>query len=388
MRIGFVIPYFHPAWQYGGSPRSAYELARGIAKKGHHVKVMTTDTCGAVRIGRQWLNKPLDGIEVVHFRNLSNYLAFRQRISIVPGLSFRLRKYLEDIELVHIHEYRSLITIAAVSACKAKGIPYVLSPHGGLKPLGKKILKKAFDRFKGHSILEDAQRVLTVSPLEEVQALGFGVPINAISTIPNALPVRRAKTLSTEGRFRSRWSIHQETIILFLGRLNSIKGADLLVRALTNSKAHLVLAGPDDGQESELRRLVKRLGLDARVTFTGFLNDEQKLDAFVDANLTVIPSRNEIFSITMLESLLCARPVLISSACGFFPMPGYDEGAMQFKSEDVEDLSEQISKALNDKRFFLNAEEGSRFAAESFGIERVTSMTEKIYLEVIGSKSK
>ena len=90
----------------------------------------------------------------------------------------------------------------------------------------------------------------------------------------------------------------------------------------------------------------------------------------------------------MLESLLCARPVLISSACGFFPMPGYDEGAMQFKSEDVEDLSEQINKALNDKIFFLNAEEGSRFAAERFGIDRVTRMTEKIYLEVIGSTSK
>lgn len=385
MHIAFVIPYFYPAWEFGGPPRSAYELARGLTERGHKVTVLTTDTCGSARVGKQWINRRLDGIEVVHFRNFSNSFAFKQRMSIVPGLGIRLRKHLRDVDVVHLHEYRSLVTVAGVNACKARGVPYVLSPHGGLKPLGKVLAKQVFDRLWGKRILENASRIAAVSPMEEIQALEIGVPAHAIRTMPNAVRVGQFETLPPSGRFRERWSIKGSKIVLFIGRLNWIKGADLVVRALTNNDVHLVLAGPDDGQETELRNAVRDLGLDTRVTFTGFLDDEEKLSAFVDARLTVVPSRSEIFSMTIMESLLCARPVLVSSTCGFFPMPDYDRGVIQFRGGDVQDLSKQMNQALDDQVLAANAEQGRRFAIESFAVDRVTRMAERMYLEIIDS---
>src|SRR5206468_203743 len=44
MRIGFIIPYFYPAFEYGGTPRVAYEFARCLVRRGHEVTVVTTDS--------------------------------------------------------------------------------------------------------------------------------------------------------------------------------------------------------------------------------------------------------------------------------------------------------------------------------------------------------
>ena len=77
LNITFVIPYFYPAWEYGGQPRSAYELARALVQRGHHVKVLTTDSAGHSRLSAG--HRQVDGIDVIYYRNLSNWLAFRKR---------------------------------------------------------------------------------------------------------------------------------------------------------------------------------------------------------------------------------------------------------------------------------------------------------------------
>src|SRR5436190_1561954 len=86
MRVLFVIPYFHDAWEYGGQPRSAYELAKGLVACGHSVTVLTTDSGGKDRLsGRgsieaKHLVRYVDEIEIHQYRNVSNHLAFYHRL--------------------------------------------------------------------------------------------------------------------------------------------------------------------------------------------------------------------------------------------------------------------------------------------------------------------
>ena len=389
MHIAFVIPYFYPAWQYGGPPRSAYELARELIRRGHEVTVFTTDTGGRSRLAKERTNSSVDGVEIVHLRNLSNYLAFRHRVSLVPGLTARLRADLPDVDVVHVHEFRSMLTVAAFNACGSSTVPYVLSPHGGLRPMGKVLLKRFFDRVWGQRILQGAGRIAVVSPLEATQVEEAGVQKDRIDTIPNPLSAEPFEVRRPAGEFRRRWSIARPKIILFLARLHWIKGADLLVRALSGivsgrNDTHLVLAGPDDGQEAEVRRLIAGLGLGDSVTFTGFLDEDQKISAFTDATVTVVASRSEIFSLTVLESLLCRTPVLVSSACGLFPMPGYDHGAIQFGGGDVGDLSRKLASAIDDVRLADNAVRGREFAMANFGVDRIAGLAERMYGKAIG----
>src|SRR5437867_3836138 len=80
-------------------------------------------------------------IEVIHYRNVSNYLAFQQRIFIPPDFFRDARRQFHDVEIAHIHDLRSFLSVGAHSALQSLRVPFVLSPHGGLQYLGKRSAK-------------------------------------------------------------------------------------------------------------------------------------------------------------------------------------------------------------------------------------------------------
>src|SRR5437868_3182876 len=144
VKISFVIPYFFPAWQYGGQPRSAFELARGLIQRGHSVHVLTTDSGGAARLSD--LERTIDGIKITYYRNISNRLAYTHRLFWPPSFFREVGTQVQGSDLVHIHELRSFLSASAARAARNLGIPYLVSPHGGLRYLGKRGAKIIFDR--------------------------------------------------------------------------------------------------------------------------------------------------------------------------------------------------------------------------------------------------
>lgn len=393
MRIVFVIPYFHPALQYGGQPRSAFELARGLLRRGHTVRVLTTDSGGDARLPDSVVGngekRTIDGIDVTYYRNISNFLAFRHRVFWPPVFFRELDKQLAGSDVVHIHELRSFTSVAASACAERQRVPFVLSPHGGLRHLGKRRTKALFDRIWGRSILDSAAALIAVSPAEEADARNLDVPRARIWRIPNAVCLSDFENLPHKGVFRARYGIGDRKLVLFFGRLHWIKGADLLVQAFAalcegaSTNAHLVLAGPDDGQELELRRMVSQKKLNDRVTFTGFLNDEKRNEALVDCDLLVVPSRSEVFAIAAVEALTCAKPVLLSSACSLYPAPAQDQGVRSFDSFDPDALRLALDEALNDPALSVAALRGRGFVERNFSISAVAEKAECVYEEVI-----
>lgn len=398
MKIVFVIPYFFPALQYGGQPRSAFELARGLARRGHQIKVLTTDSGGGRRLSREVTGERAvqltDGIEVTYYRNVSNHLAFRHRLFWPPAFFCDLNKQLPGCDLIHIHELRSFLTVAAAAAAIRQRIPYVLSPHGGLRRLGKQRIKALYDLCWGNSILKRAAALIAVSPLEEKEALDLNVDPSRIRQIANAIALSDYDRLPRKGIFRDRYRIGNRKLVLFLGRLHWIKGADVLIQAFAKlcrdkpQDAHLVLAGPDDGQETELRKLISEFKLGARVTFTGFLDDREKNEALTDCDLLVVPSRSEVFAIAALEALACARPVVLSSACGLRPMPGRECGVCFFESGDAAVLSVTMSDALNDRNLAEGAGRAREFVDRHFSVAAIAARAESVYKEILRNSSQ
>jgi glycosyltransferase involved in cell wall biosynthesis len=386
LNITFVIPYFYPAWEYGGQPRSAYELARALVQRGHRVKVLTTDSAGHSRLSAGPLQ--VDGINVIYYRNLSNWLAFRQRIFWPPALWREMQSEISGSDILHIHELRSTLSVFAYGAARAKRIPYVLSTHGGLKHLGKKGLKTVFDALWGGRILRDAAAVLAISPAEEKDAREMNLPLPEVRPLPNMISMSDYGSLPPRGTFKSRNGLAAAKIILFLGRLHWVKGADLLIESFrriaeSHSDAKLVIAGSDDGQGAALRALVARCGLNSSVIFVGFLDDRSKREALVDANLLVIPSRSEVFAITALEALMCGCRVLISDVCGLYPMPSAEHGVELFESNNVEDLARRLRHILESTITPAVANAGRQFVMSEFGSDKVGARAESIYRMVL-----
>jgi glycosyltransferase involved in cell wall biosynthesis len=389
MRIAFVIPYFYPALQYGGQPKSCYDLARALVHRGHAVTVVTTDSAGSTRLPLNALGPTdLHGIKVFYYPNLSNRLAFRQRIFLPFGLFRDMRARLEANDVVHIHELRSTLSVSAFRAARRLKLPYVLSPHGGLRHLGKPVAKRLFDAIYGQAILDNASLIFAVSPQEEKEAAAFKIEPFRVRLVPNTIFLEDYALLPKRGTFRNRWSIREKNVVLFIGRLHWIKGADLLVHAfssLLNSApdTHLVVAGPDDGQLRELQRLAETLNLRNRITFPGYLDHDSKLAALVDADVAAIPSRSEIFAILALEALMCGTPVLLSSACGLSPMPPRELGVQQFQSGDRYDLKAQLLELLSAGRLRLSVQEMRDFVSTEFSPSRIAQKAESAYMELI-----
>jgi glycosyltransferase involved in cell wall biosynthesis len=384
VKVAIVTPYFYPAWDYGGPPRSTYTLATTLASRGTSLQVFTTDTGGARRLSqaeiRHASSEANRGLDVWYCRNLSNRLAFRHRLFLPTGLSGTLDRNLGDSDLIHVHELRSFVTVAAHRAARRNRVPYVVSTHGGLVHLGKRHAKELFDSLWGNRIIRDAAGLIAVSKLEADQMQLFGISQDRIHLLPNPIQSEVYAVLPEPGEFRTRWGIDTSKLILFLGRLNRIKGADLLVEAFErlSGDVHLVLAGPDDGYGAQLTAMLSP-ELARRVTFTGRLDHAEKLTAFVDADVCVVPSRSEIFGMVMLESLACRRPVLLSSSCGLITELADQEGVQVFETGDTHDLADKLKLMLASSYSTESLNKVREFVLKKFSSEAVAAKAESIY---------
>jgi len=387
MRIVFVIPYFYPALEYGGTPRVAYEIARALVRRKHFVRVLTTDSNGRNRTGQAGHSNhsidQVDGIEVHRYSNLSNYLAFRHRM-FVPLAFFRdVRAQLSGMDVVHIHEFRSFLTVAASSAAWQARVPYILSPHGGLQHLGKGAAKTVFDMIWGKKILERAAVVCAVSPIETKDAIEFGVNESRIHRFPSAIDLGLFRDLPRRGLFLNKAGLAGRRIVLFLGRLNWIKGIDLLIKAFDQVRnledVHLVIAGPDDGAEGSLRSLVRELSLQDQVTFAGFMNDTEKIEALVDSGVVVIPSSREGFPLTVLEALACRAMLIVSSACQVGDWLGPDCALKTFQNGNVVALAARLKEALTLAAPERLLDQGRSLVLEQFSAEALAARAEVLY---------
>ena len=385
MRIAFVIPYFYPAWEFGGPPRSAYELARGLSRSGHEVRVLTTDAGGRRRVSLdERTEAESSGVETRYYRNISNRMASRYRLFLPPRMASNLRRELRGFDILHIHELRSMTTVLAYRAARHLSLPYVVSPHGGLLRLGKSALKMGFDAVWGRRILRDAAALTVVSDLEASQVLAWGVPDQRIRRLPNPIRVEDYQVLPEAGAFRKRWGLGDRKIVLFLGRLNRIKGVDLLIKACAglDDASAVVIAGGDDGLEMELRELAKA-HLGDRVIFTGFLNHREKVSAMTDADVCVLPSRSEIFGMVALESIMCDTPVVLSSSCGLASELRHSSGVFEFENGNQNDLMDKLASALGSEVRRSGLAATREQVAAQFSLGAIVSEAESVYDECI-----
>jgi len=216
-------------------------------------------------------------------------------------------------------------------AAKSLNKPYVFCPAGALHIFGRSlILKKIYNLVIGEKITQNANRCIAITNAEKKQFIDYGVSQEKIDVIPNA--VSEADFVkSDEVGFRNKYELANKQIILFFGRLNLIKGPDLLLSAFfqimgTYPDYDLVFAGPDDGMLQQLKAAVTKNGADERVHFLGYLGGVDKSNAFHAAKILAIPSRQEAMSIVVLEGGISGTPALFTDQCGLDAMAEADCG--------------------------------------------------------------
>ncbi|AGK60068.1 Glycosyltransferase [Archaeoglobus sulfaticallidus PM70-1] len=382
MKILQVIPYFVPAWGYGGPVRVAYELSKRLVEKGHEVTVYTTDTLSKdSRVNKKV--QEIDGIRVQYFPNLSNKLAWNHNIFLSPSMISIVKKRIQNFDIIHMHEYRTFQNIVVYNYAKKYGVPYVLQAHGSLpRMIAKQNLKKLFDFTWGYKILNDASKVIAVSKAEVKQYKHMGISKNKIVTIPNGLDVDKFKVLPENRKFKEKFHINKR-IILFLGRIHKRKGIDFLIKSffrlnIEKKDVVLVIAGPDDGHKDKLIELVNRLKISNSVYFVGYLDDN--LSAYVDAEVLVYPSIHEIFGLVPFEAIMCGTPVIATDDCGCGEIIKETNCGFLVRYGNENDLKEKIKILLEKPEIGEKmVKKGKRYIVENLAWNKVAKKMEKVY---------
>jgi glycosyltransferase involved in cell wall biosynthesis len=187
-------------------------------------------------------------------------------------------------------------------------------------------------------------------------------------------------------------AIGNDFLILFLGRINFKKGLDLLARAYgqiarQNSKVHLAIVGPDN--EGYMRQvqawLAEECVLD-RVTFTGMLLGRDKLAAFVDADVFVLPSYTENFGIAVLEAMACGLPVVISNKVNIWREIACADAGLVVNC-DVGELVKALLGSMDDaERLKKQGLNGKELVQEKFTWDLAAKQMVKVYEDILNQR--
>lgn len=371
-----------------GITNVVYNVTKELAKRGHRVTVYASDMLdlhGKASVHAS--NRVINGVDVHYARSLLKYKTF----IITPSLFPLLSKRIAEFDVIHVHDCRSFQGISAYLFAKAKNVPYVFQPHGSYLPSlpesnAKTIAKFTLDKLISGRILYNASKLIAVSREEAEQYRMMGVPEEKIEVVPNGIDLPEYDNLPPRGAFKKRFGLDEkEKIVLYLGRIHKIKGVDILISAFANiaemDYVRLVIVGPDDGYLGELQALIKALKVEDRVLILGPLYGKDKLEAYVDADVYVLPSRYETFPVSLLEAVACGTPVILTENCGiaeYFK----DKAGLVVKTDSLS-LQEALVKMLMYRKRQKIFRENCKATIEKFNISDSVSMLEKVYEKIV-----
>jgi glycosyltransferase involved in cell wall biosynthesis len=365
----------------GGTERQAQAVGEGLSQRGCEVAVLTQPAPGAA------VEETINGVRVL------------RRLTAIPfgplwGLTFlysanrslaRLGKW---ADVIHCHEI--YLHAAAAGRRRKSGGPPVVCQAVSSGPEGDLARMK---RRKGGGRLmlwvRGADRVIATTSAIKKEFLEHGFSDEKITLLPNLVDTDRfAPSPEPPG---DEW--------LFVGRLERLKGADQLLRALSQGGRKIKIAFAGDGpQRQELEELAGDLNLTGRVRFLGKAEDPCPL--FARARGVILPSRAEGLSNVMLEALSCGKPVIATDVGGARDVllagrelpggglePGYawTPNGILARSCDPSDLAAALEAAESAPERFAQCGAGGREAMLSgFSKNAILDRLQALYASVAG----
>jgi glycosyltransferase involved in cell wall biosynthesis len=322
-----------------------------------------------------------NGVQAIYLPTWWRYRA----LSWNPAVKRYCRARLQHFDVAHIFGLYDLLGPAVAGACRARKIPYVLEPIGMFVPIVRNFLLKAFYHFVwGRRLFEGASAVIATSDQEANELGAGGVPPGKIVLRRNGVEI--PASWPERGAFRRSRGISQDSkLILFLGRLSAKKSPDLLLEAFAKLPAELdgkplqlVFAGPNEGgMTTQLEQMASQLGVRTRIQFVGAIFDENKWAAYRDADVFVLPSRNENFGNTAAEAVAAGTPVIVTEQCGIAPLLANEAGLAV--RHDSAALSEALVRILGTRETRARLEAGCAKVTSRLGWEEPVRAMETLY---------
>lgn len=392
MRILHVTPYYRPAYAFGGVVRSVEGMATALLARGHEVAVLTTDAFDQQRRYSGAQEETIDGVRVLRRPNVLPRLRGRCNLSTPRGMKRTAEAILPGFDIAHVHEFRTLENLLVTPAAANLRKSIVLSPHGTLNlRTGRGAFKRVWDRLLSPGIASRVDHVVALTEAEQAEAetlwrrFGTRPRPTGFSVIPNGVDLGEFNKRDLAGDFRRRYNLGGAPTALFMGRLQTRKGVDVLIKAfkaVDMEDSRLLIVGPDEGMLPALEALA---GGDPRVLFAGYLDGDARLGALAASDIFALPATGEGQPMAALEAMAAGLPVVLSPGCNMDEAAAAGAGFVVEPTVDA--FAERLKALLSDEA--LRQEMGGRarqIAEARYAWNTVAERLEDLYLRLICAK--
>lgn len=393
---------------WGGTETVIYEMSKRLIGLGHPTEVLCTTATAKSD------SDNLDGLRVRRFPYFYPYIGLSAESKHLldkkggSPFSFSLMRALKrcpDLDIIHLHAGNRIGGIGRHVA-RSRGIPYVISLHGGVFDVPKAeaesrsaASKGAFDWGKvlgmwvgSRRVLQDAAAILCVGYPESVKTREH-MPGKKVIYLPNGADTKRFARGDGAAFRRAHGIPEGARVLLTVARIDSQKNQLLPVRMLPELRKiapdiHVLLIGnvANPAYFERLERTIVESGVGGHVTvIPGIASDDQAIvDAYHAANVFVLPSIHEPFGIVILEAWSAGLPVVASRVGGIphFVEDGRD--GLLFDPADDAGFLRAVEAVLKRPELASSlAEAGGNKARGEYDWDAVTGKLVDIYGEVI-----
>ncbi|OGF51693.1 hypothetical protein A3H04_03500 [Candidatus Giovannonibacteria bacterium RIFCSPLOWO2_12_FULL_43_11c] len=383
MRIALFTDTFPP--QVNGVANVVKSSAEVLAGRGHDVHVFT------VASGRSDENSPPEKFGLTRIFSMPFFGYPNERFSLPLAWTLRkIKSFRPDI--IHAHTPFA-IGWEAVLSKKILGVPLVGTHHtffdhylkhiyadyGWAKKLSSKYVAAYYNRC-------DLVTSPTISLADSLESCGVS---SRIIVVPNSVDTdffKPAADKKEKERLKRQLGF-SKNVLVYMGRVSYEKSIDMAIRAMSviakkSPEATFVIIGGGPERE-KLEILTKRLGVEKKVRFMGFLYGRELAQALQASDIFVTASKSENFPLSVIEAMASGLPIVAVSALGLPEIVEDGRSGFLVSPDRPEEIADRVLKLFNNETLLEKYSSASRELSNRYSKGGIALIHEKNYEDLL-----
>ena len=364
MRIVILVEFFPPKW-LAGTELASYNMARYLKKRDHEISIITSHDKG---LSNQNI---VEGFKVYRISRLK--IRFLDNFLFWFKIFWNIKKINPEI----IHVQGLYMSIPAFLAKKILDIPYIVSGQGsdiyGHWPFKKIISGIGLNNSKlSIALTEDMKNEMKKNCNKRIEIVPNGIDSDNFNL----------------NRYRTRESLgldDKDKIVIFVGRLEPVKGLKYLIEAISllkSNKINLKLLIVGDGSEcKKLKLLVKTLQLEEMVIFVGKISNEKVPEYLSASDVFVLPSLSEGFPVVLLEAMASGLPIITTKIRGLPEIVQDGNNGFLVNPKSSVELADKIKLLIEDDKIRKKISTINKEKSNIYVWENIVQKLEDLYYQ-------
>ena len=371
----------------GGMNVYVRQLANRLRRLGVEVDIFTRDHLDC-HLNQEELSS---GARVIHLPGGPIEAPMEELFDHLPEFLNKLTDFRNDNDIVydavHSHYWLSgwvgklfaaqinlkhVVTFHTLSLIKMQSRP------GEIEPLRRQIIEK--------ELMETADVLIAFSQHErDAMTRLYGTDPHKVAIVPCGVDLDRFHPINKDAS-RLHLGLNGDKVLLYVGRIESLKGLDLLAHTAAQmqsvEKVKVLVVGGDDGKNQELdriKRLTKELNVDHLFEFIGRVDQEELPSYYNAADVCIVPSFYESFGLAALESMACGTPVVASRVGGLPTVVKHGRTGYLQSWRCPEAFANSVEMIISSQSLRDSMGRAARDQAETLGWDSVANQMIDIY---------